>query len=162
MSRATPRRGPSSIDVSVNDRQSVVRVSAAALARLVRKVLLSEGIAAAEIGLLLVNDRRMAALNRKWLDHEGPTDVITFPLSGEGEAVLVGDIVVSAETARRVAREVGWRPRQELAYYVVHGLLHLAGYDDRTAGDRRKMRARERRAARLVGLPPPPIHRPFP
>jgi rRNA maturation RNase YbeY len=67
-----------------------------------------------------------------------------------------GDIVVSTETARRMSREFGWMPRQEVAYYVIHGLLHLTGYDDRTVADRRAMRARERAVMRAIGMPAPP------
>ncbi|MCX7417380.1 MAG: rRNA maturation RNase YbeY [Planctomycetia bacterium] len=69
---------------------------------------------------------------------------------------LWGDIVVSTETAARVSREFGWTPRQELAYYVIHGLLHLSGYDDHSPADRRKMRGRERSLLKSIGLPVPP------
>jgi probable rRNA maturation factor len=72
---------------------------------------------------------------------------------------LHGDIAVSTETARRVARELGWQPRHEVAYYVVHGLLHLAGEDDHDPAARRKMRARERSVMAAAGLPRPPATR---
>jgi probable rRNA maturation factor len=125
---------------------------------LVRSALIAEGIEQAEIGIILVDDRRIAAVHRRWLGLAGPTDVITFDLSaGPPEAsVLAGDIVVSTETARRMARAVGWTPRQELAYYIVHGVLHLTGYNDHTAADRRQMRARERAVMKACGLPVPP------
>ena len=113
----------------------------------------------AEIGVSLVDDRRIAAVHRRWLGVAGPTDVITFDLSAGGgprAAGLAGDLVVSTETARRVARAVGWTAHRELAYYVVHGLLHLAGYDDHAPADRRVMRARERVVMRACGLPTPP------
>ena len=108
--------------------------------------------------MLLVDDRRIARLHADWLGVAGPTDVITFASAAAGppDGVLRGDIVASAETARRVARAVGWQPRQELAYYVIHGILHLAGYDDMTAADRRAMRARERVLLAAAGLPPAP------
>jgi probable rRNA maturation factor len=86
----------------------------------------------------------------------GPTDVLTFDLSGAEARGLAGDIVVSAETARRLARELGWQARHELAYYVVHGLLHLAGEDDGTPGERRRMRRRERAVMAASRLPAPP------
>jgi probable rRNA maturation factor len=145
----------------VSDRQSLLRVSARGLERLVRSALIAEGVEQAEIGVILVDDRRIAAVHRRWLGLAGPTDVITFDLSAgtagpPGAGVLAGDIVVSTETARRMARAVGWTPRQELAYYIVHGVLHLTGYDDHTPADRRQMRARERAVMKACGLPVPP------
>lgn len=151
-------RGPS-IDVTVTDRQRIVRIAGPWLERLARRVLAREDVEAAEIGILLVDDRRIAALHGRWLGDPTPTDVITFDLTESDAAVdgpLRGDVVVSVETARRVGRDFGWTPRLEVAYYVVHGLLHLTGYDDRTPVRRRAMRARERSVMRAVGLPPPP------
>ena len=139
------------------------RVSSRALVRVVRTALAVEGIAVAEIGVTIVGDRRMARMHEEWLGIPGPTDVITFDLSpGDpaGEAGIRGDIVASADTARRRAREFGWPARCELAYYVVHGVLHLAGYDDTTPAARRAMRARERRVMKACGLPLPPARRP--
>jgi probable rRNA maturation factor len=76
-----------------------------------------------EIFVLIVSDRRMALLHRQFLDESGPTDVITFSH---------GEILVSAETARRHARKFGNLVGRELQLYVVHGLLHLHGFDDRS------------------------------
>jgi len=157
-SRKSPR---STIVVDVSDRQKLLRVSVPGLEQLVRKALAAEGVEQAEIGIVLVDDRRIAAVHRRWLGVPGPTDVITFDLATGAAgppqaAVLAGDIVVSTETARRMARAVGWTPRHELAYYIVHGLLHLTGHDDHTTADRRSMRARERAVMKACGLPPPP------
>jgi probable rRNA maturation factor len=159
--RAVPQPPRPTLVVDVSDRQSLLRVSARGLERLVRSALIAEGVEQAEIGVILVDDRRIAAVHRRWLGLAGPTDVITFDLSAgtagpPGAGVLSGDIVVSTETARRMARAVGWTPRQELAYYIVHGVLHLTGYDDHTAADRRQMRARERAVMKACGLPVPP------
>lgn len=150
------------IQIDILDRQRAVRIGAAWLERVVRRALAREGVERAEISILLVGDRRMARLHEEWLGIPGPTDVITFDLAGGGEPAegLRGDIAVSGETARRVAREVGWAPRHEVAYYVVHGLLHLAGYDDLVPDARRAMRARERVLMAAAGLPRPPRARP--
>ena len=163
----TPRRpsGPrpgtaTDIVVDVLDRQRAVRFAPAWLAGVVRRALARQGVERAEITVLVVGDRRMAKLHEEWLGIAGPTDVITFDLADTARPRgLHGDVAVSAETARRVAREVGWPARHELAYYVVHGLLHLAGYDDHAAADRRAMRARERLLLRAAGLPAPPSSR---
>ncbi len=156
-------RGAGDIQIDVSDRQRAVRIDAAWLVRVARRALARQAIDRAEISILLVGDRRMAALHEEWLGLAGPTDVITFDLGGpdaSAEGRLQGDIVVSAETARRVARELRWAPRHEVAYYVIHGLLHLAGHDDTDAVRRRAMRARERVLMAAAGLPRPPRGRP--
>jgi probable rRNA maturation factor len=76
-----------------------------------------------EIGVVLLSDRRMAELHKRFLNETGPTDVITFQH---------GEVVISAETARRQARAFGTTLEEELSLYIVHGLLHLCGFDDRT------------------------------
>jgi len=144
------------VSVTVADRQRLVRVAAAWLERIVRRGLAAERVARAEISVLIVNDRRIGRLHAEWFGDPSPTDVITFPLSEPGADVLAGDIVVSAETARRRGREFGWTPREELAYYVIHGLLHLTGHDDTSPAARRAMRARERAVLQAVGLAVPP------
>lgn len=152
-----PRTSASGLMIDVVDRQRVLRIGGRWLGTVARRALERQGIAAAEICVLLVADRGIAGLHERWLGIPGPTDVITFDLSDAARpGVLHGDIAVSAETARRVARELGWQPRHELAYYVVHGILHLAGYDDHDPADRRAMRARERVLMQAAGLPAPP------
>ncbi|MFA5193291.1 MAG: rRNA maturation RNase YbeY [Verrucomicrobiia bacterium] len=93
-----------------------------------------------ELSIAIVDDDAIAAINRQFLNHAGPTDVISFNL-GDG----LGEIVVSAERACIVARQLRRSPGDELALYLVHGLLHLAGLDDHTPAQRRAMRAAERR-----------------
>ena len=157
-SRRAASAAASACVIDVVDRQRLLRLPRGWLAGVVRRALARQGIAGAELCVLLVDDRRIARLHHQWLDIAGPTDVITFgpAAAGPPDGVLRGDIVASAETARRMAREVGWQPRHEIAYYVIHGILHLVGYDDRTPADRRAMRARERVLLAAAGLPPAP------
>lgn len=152
---AEPRQD--AVAISIVNRQRHVRVAARWVERVVRRVVAAEGVTRAEISVTFVDDRRIARLHAEWFDDPSATDVITFPLSADGAPVLVGDLVVSAETARRRARDFGWTPRHELAYYVVHGLLHLTGHDDTRPASRRAMRARERVVMRAAGLPTPPL-----
>ncbi len=95
------------------------------------------------VGVVLVSDRRIAALHDEFMGDASPTDVITF---------LHGEIVLSAETARRQAHKRGLPLPQEIARYVVHGLLHLAGWSDTDPDSAAKMRGVQekilRRAAR--------------
>ena len=89
-----------------------------------------------EIFVWLVSDRRMASLHRQFVNQTGPTDVLTFQH---------GEIFISVETARRHARTFGNSLTRELQLYIVHGLLHLHGFDDRKQADARKMdRVQER------------------
>jgi len=89
-----------------------------------------------EISVLIVSDRRMASLHRQFMNESGPTDVITFQH---------GEIFISAETARRNAQRFGNAFARELRLYVVHGLLHLHGFDDRNEPNARKMEIVQRR-----------------
>ncbi len=89
-----------------------------------------------EISVLLVSDRRMAALHRRYLNQPGPTDVITFQH---------GEIVISVDSAAQNARGLGNSLGRELRLYIVHGLLHLHGFDDRDETSTRKMRLAEKR-----------------
>ncbi len=89
-----------------------------------------------EISILLVSDRRMASLHRRFLHQLGPTDVLTFQH---------GEIFISVEMARRHARRFGTSLGRELRLYVVHGLLHLHGFDDRNEIEARKMSAMQKR-----------------
>ena len=154
------RQKQSDLSVGVSDLQKVLRISTVRLEQLVRRALVSEGISRAEIGVVLVDDVRIAALHKQWLNKSGPTDVLTFNLSDSTrDAPLQGDIVVSTETARSCSRRFGSTPRQELIFYVIHGLLHLTGYDDTTPAQSRAMRARERSLMRAIGLPCPQRNR---
>lgn len=100
-----------------------------------------------ELSVAIVNDDTIAEINERFLAHTGPTDVISFDL-GDG----LGELIVSAERAVAMAKKLRRPPRGELALYLVHGLLHLAGMDDHTAVGRRAMRTAERRILRQ--LPP--------
>lgn len=158
-SRATPPRAvddAGGIRVEITDRQRIMTIDRRWLRSLIRRAVAAIGAPEAEIGLALVDDAGIAALHDRWMGLPDPTDVITFDLGGPGHGGLHGDIAVSTETARRVARTLGWQPRHELAYYVVHGLLHLAGEDDREPAPRRSMRKREREVMAAIGLPEPP------
>jgi probable rRNA maturation factor len=118
-----------------------VRLDRAGLIDLARFVLKNESVRRAAIEIAVVSDSEIARLNRKHLDHRGPTDVLSFDMGGGKE--LSGLIVVSADTARRRARELGHATQAELGLYLAHGLLHLLEYDDHRPGDRRKMHERQ-------------------
>jgi probable rRNA maturation factor len=98
----------------------------------------------------------MARLNRTHRGSEGPTDVLAFPLR-EGPlsrlaADALGDVVIAADSARRQAREAGTGLRAELALLLVHGILHLLGYDHGTGAERRRMWRKQRAILRACGI----------
>ena len=101
----------------------------------VAETLLAEsGFADAEVSVLLVNDAEIHALNQKWRGYDKPTDVLSWPLEDSpipGETVALGDVVISLDTAYRQAQKRGWSDAEEIALLLVHGILHLLGYEDR-------------------------------
>ncbi len=134
---------PSGIEVEISDTQGHMRVDGASLRELARRVLELEGRSHASISIAIVDDETIQTINRTHLGHDWPTDVITFPLSEPTEAILLGELVISAEMACATARERLLEPDGELALYLVHGLLHLCGYDDRDLAAAALMRKRE-------------------
>jgi probable rRNA maturation factor len=99
------------------------------LAEAARIALRAEKVRHALISITLVTSRRIAALNTKHLDHRGPTDVISFGFSREGDGRLVADIYIAPAIARQNARRFGVEIREELVRLVVHGVLHALGHD---------------------------------
>lgn len=97
-----------------------------------------------ELSIVIVDDPQMAELNRQYLDRSGPTNVIAFPMQ-EGQYTeisphLLGDVVISIDTVRREAEQAGFGFDLRFDQLLVHGILHLFGYDHVTgAGDARRM-----------------------
>lgn len=93
-----------------------------------RFVLRDRGVSAAELSLTLIGDAAIAGMNREYLDHEGATDVISFPLESPG-GTLVGDVYIGVEQAVRQATELGVPLAEEVLRLAVHGTLHVLGFD---------------------------------
>jgi probable rRNA maturation factor len=143
------------IEVEISNTQSHLQVQAASLDRLVRIVLAAQHRLRASISIALVDNPTIHAINQAHLGHDWPTDVITFPLADPDEPVLAGELVVSTEMACISAREFGVEPVEELALYVIHGLLHLCGFDDHDDSARRTMRQREDELLSQAGFTSP-------
>ncbi len=132
------------IEVTDEQKGRFVRVSAKRIADLLTFVLKREGAAGKGVSVLITDDRRIAKVHKDYLDDPTPTDVISFGLpkgSPEAKVGYLGDVVASAQTAKRVAAGYGQTPAAELERYCVHGTLHLLGYDDMKPADRKKMHA---------------------
>ena len=109
---------------------------------------------------MVVDDREIRGLNRRFLGKNRPTDVLAFggDVEEEGHAPLLGEIVISWETARRQAKRLGHSLEEELSLLTIHGLLHLVGYDDSDPTESRLMHERERSLfIKFVGKPSPTL-----
>lgn len=143
--------------ISIDNRQRKIRLSPGRLERECRKALRLLGLQRAELSVLLAGSDRIRRLNRQYRGVDSPTDVLSFPLydsprdfPGEGEFAL-GDIVICPERAARQARDYGSTLNEEMRRLMVHGLLHLLGFDHEK-GDyrRRKMQRKERELAEAL------------
>jgi probable rRNA maturation factor len=135
------------IVVHITNRQKSLRVDRRRIRRAVQSILRDAEIARAEISVAVVDDRTIAALHRQFLDDPEPTDVLSFVLEQSAQH-LEGEVVVSAETALACAPKHKSTPENELLLYVIHGTLHLVGYDDITPRQRAAMRKNERKYLR--------------
>ena len=141
------------IKVSITIPQESVTVDRKRLRETAQAVLEGEDVRDAEISLAIVDNATIHTLNKRYLNHDEPTDVLSFPLSEPNAKKLAGELVIGAEVAKTQAEERGHDVQAELALYVIHGLLHLCGYDDHSERDAGAMRQRERHYLKQMGWP---------
>jgi probable rRNA maturation factor len=127
-----------------------VRVERAALRKLVDRCLTDEGVPETRgLGLVLCGDRLMRSLNRAWRGLDRTTDVLSFASGDSGVPAsvdpMLGEVIVSIPRCRQQAAEQGVDPGVELVRLVVHGVLHVLGYDHERARDRARMVPLEKR-----------------
>jgi len=139
----------------VLNRQKKVRVAVAPLRTFLCEVQAAVRKPRAEVAVCLVSDAEMARLNEAYRRKKGPTDVLSFPAEKAGGELrsgrrFLGDIAIAPETARRYARRDGRALREELRVLILHGVLHLLGYDHET--DHGEMERMEQRLRRRLGL----------
>lgn len=139
--------------ISIAVPQEIVPIDRARMRQAVRTVLAGEEVANYEISLAFVDNPTIHRLNQRYLQHDAPTDVLSFPLSEPNAAPLAGELVLGVEVAAECAAARGHDVQTELTLYVIHGLLHLCGYDDHEDADRVVMRQRERHYLQQLGLP---------
>lgn len=145
-------------EIEVNRQQTSMAVSTNWIVEIVRRTLSTEEVASASVGILVVDHQRMHELNRQYLNHDYPTDVLSFPLHESSSAAttrrIEGEIIISAEMAVERCAEFDHAPHQELALYLIHGLLHLCGYDDHDPSEKEKMTIRQFEILERVPLAP--------
>jgi probable rRNA maturation factor len=135
------------ISIHITNRQKSLPLDRRRLRAAVRAVLHDAGVCDAEISVAVVDDPAIAVLHGRYLDDPTPTDVLSFVLE-RSETRLEGEVVASADTARSLAAKYKSTPHDELLRYVIHGTLHLVGYDDATPRQRAVMRTKERKYLR--------------
>ena len=136
--------------IEVTDLQEHVKISPVIVRRIAKAAL--AGLPGC-YSVVLVDDEQMTEINAKYLGHNNTTDVISFPFEDAtlGRDDCVGEIVVSGQLAASEARKRGITPESELALYIVHGSLHLAGHDDVTSELASAMHAREKEILAELG-----------
>ena len=135
------------VSIEVNN-ESGVEVDEGELVALARHVLDAMRVhAQAELSIVLVDEPAMEQLNRQWMDEQGPTDVLSFPMDElrpgvddeEPQSGLLGDVVLCPQVASRQARSGGHSSEEELLLLTAHGILHLLGFDHAEPADERQM-----------------------
>lgn len=112
----------------------------------------------AEVGLLFVDNETIKEMNLEYRGKDSATDVLSFPMYEPDEAIddeeeiLLGDIIISLERAKEQAEEYGHSLEREVMYLLVHGLLHLSGYDHMEAAEKNVMRQREEHLLTAIGV----------
>jgi probable rRNA maturation factor len=139
--------------IDIRNLQDKIEVDEKEIKKCASAVLEDMGEKGSELSLLLVSDARIKVLNRKYRDKNSSTDVLAFAMrSGEGvsgQSPILGDVVISVETADREAAKRKISLKREICLYVVHGILHLLGYDDEDSAARKKMKAKQDELMRL-------------
>lgn len=115
----------------------------------IKAVAASYGRKVGEVGYMFVNDEKIIEVNREYLGHDYYTDIITFDY--DEDDVINGDIVISLDTVRSNAEQLGKEYDDELHRVIIHGILHLCGIDDKGPGEREIMEAAENRALAMLG-----------
>lgn len=109
------------------------------LSKIAHRALEVLGLSKVELSIALVSDAQIKRLNKLYRNKDKPTDVLSFPIGEKVNGWLIlGDIVISVDTARRQAQELGYSLEEELKRLLVHGLVHLLGYDHELEGEEEK------------------------
>ncbi|MBW6511759.1 MAG: rRNA maturation RNase YbeY [Desulfuromonadaceae bacterium] len=142
--------------IHLENRQKKHKIPTLLLKRAARKILNALACPDAELSIIIVSDDAIHALNKAYLQRDRPTNVISFPMQeGDGVGVhptLLGDVAISVDTATRDALEAGIDPLRELIFLLLHGILHLLGYDHERGDEceARIMEAKEQEIFRLI------------
>ena len=156
-------------EIEIANNQECLTIDEDFVRAIVRQTLQTEQVSSATISVAIVDNAQIHELNRQYLNHDYETDVLSFLLEessaetsnektvtprGAGKTID-GEVIVSSEMAIEMAADYSWDAIDELTLYIVHGVLHLCGYDDLTAEELPIMRARECHVFEILGRPEP-------
>jgi probable rRNA maturation factor len=141
--------------VEIANLQKYYRIKSSNIKRAVKEVLRKEG-RDARLSIVLVDNSRIKELNKQYFNSDEVTDVISFPLSNNKNS-LSGEVIVSVETAVDTAGKRNISVEGEIVLYILHGILHLLGYDDGNEGDARVMHEEESKILKTLGYNVPRV-----
>ena len=122
--------------IKLTDRQKVKTINCCKFVKLAEKICLLAGLHDEPVSFVLCNNRQIKAMNKKYFGRDCCTDVIAFPL---GEQECFGEVFISVEQAVKECAKYGNDWRDEFTLYVIHGILHIIGYEDTTPAKKRRM-----------------------
>ena len=142
------------MNITVENHQKRIPLKPQTILLAAKKILRHEKVKTVDLSIVFVLDSKIKSLNKKYLQENHPTDVLSFdfksvtrgnhePRVTNNESRINGEIIISADTALRNARAYQTSPQQEILLYVIHGILHLLGYDDHSPDDIQEMRRKE-------------------
>jgi probable rRNA maturation factor len=143
------------VEVQIDNRQSIHKIARKKLRQTAKAILNALDCPDAELSILILDDQQIAELNRKFLNRKGPTNVIAFPMQeGQFSEIapnLLGDVVISVETAQQEAQRAGLRMEDRFNQLLIHGILHLLGYDHaETKSEARRMENKSREILKII------------
>lgn len=139
------------LDIELQDQQQLLSVNQPRLMAAIGRIAQDHGFRRGEVSIILIDDQAIHRVNREHLEHDYPTDVISFVFDAEDDNIE-GEIIISTETAIREALTGGWPADDEVLLYAIHGMLHLVGMDDHEDQQRREMRLNEAKYLNLSGI----------
>ena len=144
------------MNIEIANQQTTLSIDEDRIRGVAAAILADAGYFEGELSIAVVDDPTIHELNIRHLQHDYPTDVLSFALLDEPPR-LEGEVIVSADTAVEYALDYGWPAEDELLLYVIHGTLHLAGHRDKADDEVAAMRAAEAKYLRLAGVEPPAL-----
>lgn len=136
--------------IEIINQQKIKKINSNKIHRYLEKVLSYLNISSKKVSIFLCDNRRIRELNREYFKKNSSTDVISFPLADAFEPDYLGEVVVSVEESVKVADKLKVKWEDELFLYLIHGILHLLGYDDRTKRKKEVMEKKQEEVLREV------------